>query len=251
MLGQEKLSTAKTRVVASIESLILISEWPSRAIHLPPESEGWDSELISPGYDRINRVVVDDDLPLIRWREDVFEPAKRSERMSWMLLGAAVNLGYEIGVFGKPGLSPAFTDVQESVRAQRVAQLLYIHVTQMAINMGVSSLLPDNISSSIAVPPLQQEDTQVDNKWDTCVRLWMELIRLMKTASALFFQSTGQSQQQLHSGQYALLLDYFEPSMARWDEDFTNSSLSTYPSYVILCSNTKILYSLCPMNATD
>jgi hypothetical protein len=223
MLGQEKLSTAKTRVVASIEALILISDWPSRALHLPPETDGWDSELISPGYDPVNRVVVDDDVPLIRWREDVFEPAKRSERMSWMLLGAAVSLGYELDVFGK-AMNPGSGDSQQAVRVQRAARLLYIHVTQMAINMGVSSLLPDTFSHKVSSVTPETPESRANGKWETCMRLWMDLIRLMKTASALFFQSTGQSQLQLQSGQYLLLLEHFEPSLTRWEEDFTACS---------------------------
>lgn len=245
MFGQEKLSTAKTRVVASVEALILISDWPARALHLPPESEGWDSELISPGYDRINRIVVNDDAPLIRWREDVFEPAKRSERMSWMLLGAAVSLGYELGVFGgrsSMGSSTSTNDsastnnsTQDAVRIHRVARLLYIHVTQMAINMGVSSLLPDNIGQQASAMAAQNTaETRANGKWEACMRLWVELIRLMKTASALFFQSTGQSQQQLQSDHYILLLEHFEPSLARWEEEFTASpSESPISSHVL------------------
>lgn len=220
MLGQEKLSTAKTRVIASIESLILISDWPPRSLHLPPESEGWDSELISPGYDRVNRRHIGDDVPLIRWREDVFEPAKRSERMSWMLLGAAVNLGYEIGVFGDNAT------LADPLRAHRVAKLLYVNVTQMAVNMGTSSLLPDNISLKASAAAPGTPEFLANEEWERCMRQWIELTRLMKTASAMFFQSAGQSQQQLQSGHYSLLLEHFEPSLTRWEQDFTATSAS-------------------------
>jgi hypothetical protein len=65
MFGQEKDSTAKTRIVGSIESLILISDWNPRSVYFPPDTEGWDGELISPAYDRRNRLHTNGDVPLI------------------------------------------------------------------------------------------------------------------------------------------------------------------------------------------
>ncbi|KAL2822120.1 hypothetical protein BJX63DRAFT_183202 [Aspergillus granulosus] len=215
MFGQEKHSTAKTRIVGSIESLILISDWHPRSVHFPPETEGWDADLISPAYDRRNRLQTNGDVPLIRWREDVFEPARRSERMSWMFLGAATSLAYELGIFDSTGLgnSPL------NARYHRAASLLYIHVTQMAVKMGCSSLLPENIAVAST-----QSAPGVDTQWNTAIRLWAELTRLMKTASAMFFQSMASTKQQLGSGQYLILLEHFSPSLDRWHEQFTASS---------------------------
>jgi hypothetical protein len=209
MFGQEKHSTAKTRIVGSIESLILISDWHPRSVHFPPDTEGWDAELISPAYDRRNRVHTNGDVPLIRWREDVFEPARRSERMSWMFLGAAMSLAYELGIFDSAGANSS----PLSARCHRAASLLYIYVTQMAVKMGCSSLLPENIA-------VQNMDTH----WTASIRLWTELTRLMKTASAMFFQSMASTKQQLGSGQYLILLQHFAPSLDRWHEQFTASS---------------------------
>ena len=227
MLGQEKLSTAKTRVLASIESLILISDWHPRALLLPPELDGWDGELISPGYDRHNRVHTDDDAPLIRWREDVFEPTKRSERMSWMLLGAAVNLAYELGVLGDTANSFTSDNPVQTVRSHRIGKLLYVYVTQMSVDLGFSSLLPENITlKASAVLPASAQALQ-DRQWEAFMKLWVELTRLKKTASAMFFQSTAHTEQQLQSGHYCLLLEHFEPSLLRWQEDFEALSSGT------------------------
>ncbi|KAL3465073.1 hypothetical protein BJX64DRAFT_285936 [Aspergillus heterothallicus] len=215
MFGQEKHSTAKTRIVGSIESLILISDWHPRSVHFPPDTEGWDAELISPAYDRRNRLHTNGDVPLIRWREDVFEPARRSERMSWMFLGAATSLAYELGIFDTSGANNS----PLSARYHRAASMLYIYVTQMAVKMGCSSLLPENIAvASVS----SARDT--DARWTTSIRLWTELTRLMKTASAMFFQSMAYTKQQLGSGQYLILLNHFTPSLDRWYEQFTSSS---------------------------
>ncbi|KAL4922382.1 hypothetical protein BDW62DRAFT_217271 [Aspergillus aurantiobrunneus] len=223
MFGQEKHSTAKTRIVGSIESLILISDWHPRSVHFPPDTEGWDGELISPAYDRRNRLHTDGDVPLIRWREDVFEPARRSERMSWMLLGAATSLAYELGIFD------AGSDSRLGARCARAARLLYVYVTQMAVKMGCSSLLPENMSA-----PVQSTDSAVDPQWSSCMSLWTELTRLMKTASAMFFQSMPYTKQQLGSGQYIILLQHFAPSLERWHEQFSAADLPPALTSVIL-----------------
>ncbi|KAL4928987.1 uncharacterized protein BDV17DRAFT_281562 [Aspergillus undulatus] len=229
IFGQEKHSTAKTRIVGSIESLMLISDWHPRSVHFPPETEGWDGELISPAYDRRNRLHTNGDVPLIRWREDVFEPARRSERMSWMLLGAATSLAYELGIFDGTGSN----ELRLKARCNRAARLLYVYVTQMAVKMGCSSLLPDNLSIPDSVP--SDTVSAIGPQWWTCMRLWIELTRLMKTASAMFFQSMPYTKQQLGSGQYIILLQHFAPSLERWLEQHNAATGFTNPlSSIIL-----------------
>ncbi|OGM47988.1 C6 transcription factor [Aspergillus bombycis] len=223
MFGQEKYSTAKTRIVGSIESLILISDWNPRSVHFPPETEGWDGELISPAYDRRNRLQTSEDVPLIRWREDVFEPAKRSERMSWMLLGAAVTLGYELGVFADGYSNTPLLANSQHVRVYRARKLLYTYVTQMAVRMGCPSPILDNVL--FAPDPSQDNITEHKNRqWEVYMKSWTELTRLMKTASAMFFQSISYVKQQLSSGRYSTLLQHFAPSLAQWHDEFKKST---------------------------
>ncbi|KAF6512935.1 hypothetical protein HZS61_007741 [Fusarium oxysporum f. sp. conglutinans] len=146
LLGQEKTSTSQTRTIGTIESLILISDWHPRALHLPPETDGWDGLLVTPGYDRVNRKHINNEVPLIRWREDVFEPAKRANRMSWMLLGMANNLAYELGIFsGQPGDTTQAAS-GEALRGRRAQKLLYNYLTQTAIRLGYPSVFPEGIS---------------------------------------------------------------------------------------------------------
>ncbi|KAB8226387.1 hypothetical protein BDV33DRAFT_226881, partial [Aspergillus novoparasiticus] len=226
MFGQEKYSTAKTRIVGSIESLILISDWNPRSVHFPPETEGWDGELISPAYDRRNRLQTSEDIPLIRWREDVFEPAKRSERMSWMLLGAAVTLGYELGVFSDGYSNTPPLANGQAVRVYRARKLLYTYVTQMAVRMGCPSPLPDSIlfiadaSQAIITEP-------TNRKWEGYMKSWTELTHLMKTASAMFFQSIPHVKQQLLSGHYSTLLQHYASSLTKWHDEFYRSTDTT------------------------
>lgn len=226
MLGQEKYSTAKTRALGSIESLLLISDWHPRSVHFSSETEGWDGELISPAYDRQNRLHTDTNLPLIRWREDVFEPSKRSERMSWMLLGAAVSLAYELGVFSDGSSMFSSDNCPQSARMSRARKLLYVHINQMAVKIGcTSSLLPDNISLPLAPSSKSTLDSS-DKSWETLMKFWIDLTRLIKTSSSMFFQSMPYIKQQLLSGHYIILLQHFSPSLTRWYQEFTATSPS-------------------------
>ncbi|KAM0328534.1 hypothetical protein ACHAQA_004941 [Verticillium albo-atrum] len=147
LLGQEKTSTSKTRSVGTVESLMLISDWHPRALHLPPETDGWDGMLISPAYDPAHRQGTDTEEPLIRWREDVFSPAERANRMSWMLLGMAANLAYELGIFSNPkhqGAQPAYAG-EPHTRKSRAQKLLYAYVTQTATRLSYPPLFPESI----------------------------------------------------------------------------------------------------------
>ncbi|KAI9162733.1 Zn2-Cys6 binuclear cluster domain protein [Paramyrothecium foliicola] len=225
-LKDHKTHERLTRVVGSIESLILISDWHPQSVHFPPLTEGWDSELISPGYDRQNRIQTDEDVPLIRWREDVFEPAKRSERMSWMLLGAAASLAHELGVFADTAASTGPSTPSQhphTIRSNRVRTLLYAHVTQMSMKMGCTSLLPDSASFASSPSIAGLENGSQDGSAQYIV-LWTELTQLMKTAAALFFQSKTHTQQQVSTGQYSILLRHFNSSMTRWRDGLKASS---------------------------
>jgi hypothetical protein len=103
-----------------------------------------------------------------------------------MFLGAATSLAYELGIFDSAGVgnSPL------SARYHHAASLLYIYVMQMAVKIGCSSLLPDNI-----VLASTQTIQDVDAHWSSSIRLWTELTRLIKTASAMFFQSMASTKQ--------------------------------------------------------
>ena len=215
LLGQEKHSTAKIRVLGTIESLLLISDFPPRAINFPPETEGFDTDLISPGYDRVNRRQHDENAPLIRWREDVFEPANRAEKMSWMFLGLAVNLAYELGVFSEVNDAK---NIIEEVRKWRLRKLLFVYVTQASVRMRLPSTLPDSVAQLASRAPTLQVQSSLDEEWKMIMDLWIDLTKLSATASAMFFQSAAHTKTQLLNGSYVPLLDHLLSSMTKWCE---------------------------------
>ncbi|RSM18726.1 hypothetical protein CDV31_002446 [Fusarium ambrosium] len=204
LLGQEKTSTAKTRAIGTVESLMLISDWHPRALHFPPETDGWDALLISPGYDP----------------EDVFEPAKRANRMSWMLLGMANNLAYELGVISsqKPEASrPTELQVIRSLRAQK---LLYVYITQTATRLGYPSVFPESIAVTASRLPVQNSDEPDHRSWMAYMDLSLELTQLSRTASSMFFQSAAHLQSQVLGDHYADLLEHFAASLSKWQQKY-------------------------------
>lgn len=224
VLGQEKHSTAKLRTIGTIESLLLLSDWHPRAIHLPPETEGWDVFLISPAYDPVNRRRHGDEAPVIRWREDVFEPVKRADRMSWMLLGLATTLGYEIGVLS--GIAPV-DDVQSSPvlqRRHRVRTTLVTYVTQTSVRLGYPTVLPEAVAKTEPNESSFAGSDPNSKSRKTHSTMCVELVQLAKTARAMFFQPTLEGKVKVLHSQYDILLDHVGKSLSRWHADFTLKS---------------------------
>jgi hypothetical protein len=133
-----------------------------------------------------------------------------------MLLGCAVNLAYELGVFAEKSPKPA-----EDVRAFRIRKLLYIYTTQMSNRMGCSSILPDNFTSTGFLNAIRPASNPT---WDIHTDLCMSLARLGKVASTMFFPSPEYTKQQVMNGHYAILLEHFAPSLSRWHGEFSSRS---------------------------
>lgn len=146
------LSRKGLRTLGTVESLMLLTEWHPRALHFPPSDD--DDELVPPD---------DEDAPsngmateLIKdaggQRIDSWlEPCWRSDRMCWMLLGNAMALAFEIGVFDETS-EAEFEEANRHLshatvkayfrRKNHLKDLLVIYVTQTSGRLGLSSMLP-------------------------------------------------------------------------------------------------------------
>ena len=84
------------------------------------------------------------------------EPAMRSDRMSWSLLGCANSLAYELGIFdslkyGRWSIEDRSSrdgDSDYQQRANRLSRLLYIYINLTSGRLGFPSMLPQNIDNS-------------------------------------------------------------------------------------------------------
>jgi hypothetical protein len=222
--GQEKYSTAKTRTLGSVKALLLMTEWHPRALHFPPDQDGWDLSLSASvdddfGCDRNEISNVD------RWREEVFEPAKRSDRMSWMLLGLATTLAHELGVFDEAeheddGQRIAF---ETRIRSQR---MLFLYVSQLSLRIGCTSFLPQNLSLSLTAAMSKNVEIAVRDR-DAFVSQFIEITKLRKTTTEMFFPSKSATKQIMSSGRYISLLEHFHPLIAQWYQKFKDSKFSS------------------------
>lgn len=101
------------------------------------------------------------------------EPALRSDRMCWSLIGASYSLASELGIFGNfsGGLRSTENDSERTgeafahhQRANRVERLLYIYITQNSGRLGFPSMFPkhirDNIFLNTELVPLLGEQEQ-------------------------------------------------------------------------------------------
>lgn len=214
LYGQEKGPVTKTRTLGSIEALLLLSEWHPRSLHFPPEADGWDSDLIVAADDEPEPASPNS--PPNRWVEDVIEPAKRSDRMSWMLLGCASSLAHELNLFGQE--EPGADDDNVLIRKSRARKLLYVFTTQLASRLGITSMLPQSLTHIISSRPRQGQ--VVKDHWDTHMLAWIELTKLLKSLSEMVFPSKAFTQQLLHSGRYVGVLEHFQPLLLQWKKTY-------------------------------
>ena len=227
--GQEKYSSAKSRTLGSIKALLLMTEWHPRSLHFPPENDGWDSSLAPsvddhyPDSDRSGATASS-----MRWREEVFEPAKRSDRMSWMLLGLATTLAHELGVFQELDLEDDLDQQMSPHNRIRTRRLLFLYVNQLSLRLGCTSFLPQSVSMTLTPPASQPYDAATLDR-DKLISLWIDITKLRKTSTEMLFASRATTRQLMSSGRYLALLEHFQPLLAQWKGSFDELLLLTLP----------------------
>ncbi|KAJ4333709.1 zinc finger transcriptional activator, partial [Ascochyta clinopodiicola] len=145
------LSRKGLRTLGTVESLMLLTEWHPRALHFPPGDD--DDELVLPDdldYEKGPKADMYKgvgDKRIDSW----LEPCWRSDRMCWMLLGNAMTLAFEIGVFDETS-EVEFEEANQHLshatvkayfrRKNHLKNLLIIYVTQTSGRLGLTSMLP-------------------------------------------------------------------------------------------------------------
>ncbi|RYP52258.1 hypothetical protein DL768_002577 [Monosporascus sp. mg162] len=240
LLGQEKSSKAKTRTLGSIEALLLLVEWQPRALYVPPGSDGWDSDFMLTAKDkRDEKGVAAENASRGRWTEDVINPAKRCERMSWMVLGCAMSLAIEIGIFDQADDAgdAIIGDYDQRLRSRRIslAKLLYFYQEQLSSRLGRSPLMSPNVSH---VTTLTKTPSVVLKKsgedWNAFVTAWTELTKLIRSISDVLFSSPAVTRHLLQSGRYISMIEHFRPLLSSWEERHLSNATPSTPLRDIL-----------------
>lgn len=112
-----------------------------------PSSDDADEIFTSPDGDAIDEGPSIGESTFAGWTE----PALRSDRMCWSLIGTAYTLAYELGIFGNyadgtrsvdSGIKRRSGSLDHRQRADRIERLLYIYVTQTSGRLGFSTAFP-------------------------------------------------------------------------------------------------------------
>jgi hypothetical protein len=233
MLGQEKKSKGKTRQSGTIEALLLLTEWNPRSLYFPPPNDGWDSDLLLSTVDKRDELHHGTEAPSRgRWLEDVINPAKRSDRMSWMLAGCGLSLAQELGIFDDRendsnrnwSMYPPGEERRVEQR-HRLRKLLYLYIEQLSSRLGCESIIPQSLSHKLSVvSPSTTSFYRSTDDWLPFMSAWIELTKLVKSVSDMLFHSPSFTKHLLHSGRYINLIEHFQPLLSTWKVNHLHAS---------------------------
>jgi hypothetical protein len=223
IFGQEKSTKSKVRSLGTVEALLIMAEWHPRSLHFPPETDGWDDDLI-PSAAKSSEETTSESTTANRWLEDMIEPSRRSDQMSWMLLGCALSLAHELGIF-ETEESDSPSEEQEwkeqmALRRQRVQRLLYVYINQLAWRIGCMSPIPQSLNHAVLGGRKPRWLSQPGSTWLIFMDSWIELTKLAQSVTDMFFPSAKFARQQLHSGRYVGLLEHFRPLLNQWKDKY-------------------------------
>lgn len=232
-LGQEKISKAKTRTIGSIEALLLMSEWHPRALQFPPEADGWDSDFLLTNPDIRDPPSLTEDVPVSsRWREDVVEPTKRFERMSWMVLNSALALAHELGVFDSSARLARQDDLVGldaeryleylEVRRQRLPSLLFTSINALSSRIGCTSPVPSDVG--ISMPETRTSLQSIDRDWLLFMNAWIELMKLTTSVTDTLFPLMNISSSAGSPDTFIPVLEKKQVLLASWQQRYLNIS---------------------------
>lgn len=241
ILGQEKHSKAKTRHLGTIEALLLLTEWYPRALHLPPENDGWDSDLMYTAPCERDPPASTEECPMQeRWKQDVVEPTRRLNRMSWMLASSALALAHELGVFDarkqfycdtacrghdNSGLGVESYIQHLEYRRKRLPALLYVVLNLLSSRIGCPSIMHDKYK-----PANLDGLSEVDPQWTKFMTSWVDLTVISQIAGEkLLIGDSGNNRRNIDLDQ----LEELKAKLTTWKENHqqTGSEFNYIQSY--------------------
>lgn len=218
-------------------------------MHFPPTDD--DDEILAPSEDDQNNHPPADDSALggSSTIADWSEPALRSDRMCWSLIGTSYVLAYEMGIFGtysdgilcdgrvkRHGGSPEYMR-----RANRIERILYVFIIQASGRFGLPSMystdvnrfslasLDDNSLSGLSTKSdfpiillmlVLAESTLPSEPVDKTHQLWVELMIIMKACNDQLFSTKDQTAALIQSGEYVQRLQRLQPLLHKWKLKF-------------------------------
>ncbi|KIW64770.1 hypothetical protein PV04_09680 [Phialophora macrospora] len=225
------------RTLGTIEALLLLTDWQPRALHFPPGDEEnglldrsllipveTDSKLGRQSEERLSTRDYDN-LPYASW----LEPAWRSDKMSWMLLGLAQSLAFELGVFDTNHFNCRHDHGPESecARKRRVRHLVLVYVAQTSGRMGVQSSL--NVDDWESDTIWDKTSRKQDHPIDLMQGPWVHIARIMNQANREIFSSHQFTRELTASGRYKDSIATFMPLLHNWKNEIEGLKVHIHP----------------------
>ncbi|KAK5119040.1 hypothetical protein LTR62_000251 [Meristemomyces frigidus] len=222
------------RTLGTVESLVLLTEWHPRMMHFPPDEA--DTELMLPDEPVSTPFVAidEDDTPkgIGGQRMDTWlEPVWRSDRMCWMLLGMAMSLAFEVGVFdqtdwqrhartmeGQP-LSPGNLQTYDKRRGS-VRDLLLVYVTQTSGRLGLTTVLPTNYSKPEDSNVFDRKYLQHASQQETIMHFWLRMAAIIREGNSSIFANKAFTRDLIKNGDYGKAIQHLSAKLIEWKHDF-------------------------------
>ncbi|OAG44442.1 hypothetical protein AYO21_01438 [Fonsecaea monophora] len=225
------------RTLGTIEALLLLTDWQPRALHFPPgddENGLLDHSLVvttdmnaqaSAQQDEPTGTRDYDDLPYASW----LEPAWRSDRMSWMLLGLAQSLAFELGVFDTNHFYCRHQHGPESdcARKRRIRRLVLVYVAQTSGRMGVQSSL--NVDEWETDEIWDKSSPKQDHPIDVMQECWVQVAKIMNQANRQIFSSHQFTRELTTTGRYKEAIANIAPLLQHWKTEFEKVKSHIHP----------------------
>lgn len=214
------------RTLGTIEAILLLTDWQPRALHFPP---GDDENKLVGGTTSLMEEDVATPAPSVNIPYAIWlEPAWRSDRMSWMLLGLAVHLGHELAVFDRSHeiCKMDHSEQSECMRRRRVRRLIITYVSQISGRIGIQpSLAPiDDIQDSRG-PDANTPD-------DVMQKLWFQIAHIMYDANQDIFPTHEKTAEYIENGHYRNLIGGFSPRLQNWLSQYESAKSQLDPMMV-------------------
>lgn len=217
------------RTFGTIEALLLLTDWQPRALHFPPGND--ENKLIGAGFALIEeerpKPADNGGLPYATW----LEPAWRSDRMSWMLLGLAQSLSFELGVFDTrhEHCGHAHGPGSDCAKKRRLRRLMITYVCQISGRIGIqTSLSPQHDDDEIG--------PELVGRTDMVERLWFDIASIMFEANRDIFPSRDITARLIDSGEYKTSIRHFQPKLQKWMRDYERIQGSMDPAMRVVLS---------------
>ncbi|KZF26948.1 hypothetical protein L228DRAFT_235952 [Xylona heveae TC161] len=253
------LRKGSLRTLGTVEALMLLTEWHPRALHFPPGDD--DEEVVAreqpatppeAGQGMFAALAAQGGISGKRigsW----LEPAWRSDRMCWMLLGNALTLGFELGIFDdvagahsyRGHYRPEFESPLYRRRAKRAQRLLLIYLTSTSGRLGWTNIMSKPFTHLVfanqtGLKPTERKDFEVGNEsvaneiTEDCIDYcWIELASLMQTGNEMLFSSVEHTRNIIRNGQYVERLEYFQPRLQAWRNEFLNLDIPIFIRHIL------------------